>query len=282
MTRKFVMLAIGVLLVALGIQVFICVNDAYAVCYPYPECLGLPPEPPTLPGVYDLTRPIHLDCEGGGSGGYYDEASIDFGPLINPAPGVRCKIRFYFEGCMSFDAACWMCVRFLRENQIVTQACPLAWWDCRVAEWTEFMDRTCGVNRVILYPCYDKDDCDYWAGGGYVAITKFELIYEPLHNQLKSSASELGFELGTNYPNPFNPETQISYDLPNDCWVKLSVYNIRGEKVKTLVEKFEAAGHKTVTWDGRNQEGDRVGSGVYFYRLETGEFTATKKMVLIR
>jgi hypothetical protein len=88
--------------------------------------------------------------------------------------------------------------------------------------------------------------------------------------------------LHQNYPNPFNPETEISYDLPNDSWVKLLIYNISGQKVKTLVDRFEAAGHKTVIWDGKNQEGDRVASGVFFYRLEAGEFTATKKMVMIR
>jgi hypothetical protein len=90
------------------------------------------------------------------------------------------------------------------------------------------------------------------------------------------------FSLSQNYPNPFNPETEISYDLPKESHVKLSVYNIKGQRVKILVDKIQAAGHKTVTWDGTNEQGDRVASGVFFYRLEAGEFTATKKMVLLR
>jgi len=90
------------------------------------------------------------------------------------------------------------------------------------------------------------------------------------------------FALSQNFPNPFNPESEISYDLPNDSWVKLSIYNISGQKVKTLVDGFEAAGHKTVIWDGKNEKGEQVASGVYFYRLEAGDFTATKKMVLLR
>ncbi len=90
------------------------------------------------------------------------------------------------------------------------------------------------------------------------------------------------FSLSQNYPNPFNPETEISYDLPKDSWVRLSIYNIRGQKVKTLVDGFEAAGHKRVTWNGKSQDGDQVASGVYFYRLEAAEFTAIKKMVLLR
>ena len=90
------------------------------------------------------------------------------------------------------------------------------------------------------------------------------------------------YSLHQNFPNPFNPETQISYDLPKDSWVKLSIYNIRGQKVRTLVDGVEAAGHKTVIWDGTNEEGDQGASGVYFYRLEAEEFTATKKMVMVR
>jgi hypothetical protein len=286
MTRKLTILAIAVLVVVLGIAVYIClISDAYAVpCQPYPQCLGIPPEPPLAPGVYDLNPPIYLDCEGGGSGGYYDEDPIHLDQLNLPR-GFACEIRFYFQGCMSFDPGCPMCVRFLKGNEIVTSACPDAGWTCRVAVWTEFFNAKSGVNRVILYPCYDHGDCQLWAGGGYVLITKFELFYDPLapqQNMLKASASEFRFELGANHPNPFNPETEISYDLANDCWVKLSIYNISGQKVKTLVDRFEAAGHKTVKWDGRNEQGEQVASGVLFYRLEAGEFTATKKMVLLR
>ena len=90
------------------------------------------------------------------------------------------------------------------------------------------------------------------------------------------------YSLFQNYPNPFNPETQISYDLPNDSWVKLSIYNIRGQKVRTLVDGFEAAGHKRIKWDGTDEEGKKVGSGLYFYRIQAGEFTDTKKMILMK
>lgn len=101
-------------------------------------------------------------------------------------------------------------------------------------------------------------------------------------SDVKESVVPNDFSLSQNLPNPFNPETQISYGLPKDSWVKLSIYNIRGQKVKTLVDGFEAAGHKVVIWDGTNEEGEQVASGVYFYRLDAGEFTATKKMVLLR
>jgi flagellar hook assembly protein FlgD len=64
--------------------------------------------------------------------------------------------------------------------------------------------------------------------------------------------------------------------------VKLSIYNVRGQRVRVLVNELQAAGHNTVLWDGKNQDGQEVASGIYFYRLEAGEFTDTKSMVLLK
>ena len=97
-----------------------------------------------------------------------------------------------------------------------------------------------------------------------------------------SAETPTAFSLHNNYPNPFNPVTQISYDLPNDSWVKLSIYNVRGQKVTTLVDRFEASGYKAILWDGTDDNGNKLASGVYFYRIQADEFTATKSMVLMR
>jgi 5'-nucleotidase/UDP-sugar diphosphatase len=90
------------------------------------------------------------------------------------------------------------------------------------------------------------------------------------------------FELHQNYPNPFNPETQISYSLPQDGQVRLAIYNVLGQQVKVLVDEYQSAGIKTVIWDGRNQSGETVSSGMYFYRLQVGEVVQTKKMSLMK
>ena len=90
------------------------------------------------------------------------------------------------------------------------------------------------------------------------------------------------FELHQNYPNPFNPETQISYSLPDDGQVRLTIYNVLGQQVKVLVDEYESAGTKTVVWDGRNQDGEKVSSGIYFYKLQAGELVQTKKMSLMK
>jgi hypothetical protein len=90
------------------------------------------------------------------------------------------------------------------------------------------------------------------------------------------------FSLNQNYPNPFNPNTMIRFSLPQDCWVKLEVYNLLGQKVKTLVDQMLKAGTKEAVWDGKNQAGVEVSSGIYFYKIQTKDLTDIKKMVLVK
>lgn len=90
------------------------------------------------------------------------------------------------------------------------------------------------------------------------------------------------FALRQNAPNPFNPTTVISYDLPKPGHVSLEVFNVLGQKVKTLVNGFQEAGSKDVIWDGTDNSGSAVASGIYFYRIGAGEFNATKKMMMLK
>ena len=89
------------------------------------------------------------------------------------------------------------------------------------------------------------------------------------------------FALLGNYPNPFNPATNISFALPVNSSVSLKVYNIAGQLVWSY-EKYYEAGTHTVTWDGTNESGETVSSGVYFYRLSAGPYAAVRKMVLTK
>ncbi len=98
----------------------------------------------------------------------------------------------------------------------------------------------------------------------------------------ESSRPPQQFELLQNYPNPFNPETAISYRLPAVSQVQLEIYNPIGQRVRTLVNRRQAAGRYTVQWDGRNDAGQPVASGVYIYQLKAGErFVQSRKMVLL-
>jgi flagellar hook assembly protein FlgD len=90
------------------------------------------------------------------------------------------------------------------------------------------------------------------------------------------------FTLYQNYPNPFNPITTIEYDLPENTHVNLAVYDMLGRKVKTLTDSYQELGYKSVQWDGTDENGISLGSGMYLYRLSTENFTAMKKIVLLK
>ena len=88
-----------------------------------------------------------------------------------------------------------------------------------------------------------------------------------------------------NYPNPFNPETWIPYQLAKDAEVTVTIYNVRGGVVRELMLGYQRAGvyasrGRAAFWDGKNKLGEPVASGVYFYTITAGEFTATRRMLI--
>lgn len=88
--------------------------------------------------------------------------------------------------------------------------------------------------------------------------------------------------LQQNYPNPFNPTTMIEYSLASDCNVNIGIYNVNGQLVRTLVDGFKKRGLHKANWDGKNNNGNSVATGVYLYRLKTQNFKETKKLILLR
>jgi hypothetical protein len=91
-----------------------------------------------------------------------------------------------------------------------------------------------------------------------------------------------GFSLSQNYPNPFNPSTTIEFQVPRRSMVTLSIYNVLGQEVRQLIDNSLAAGSYQLAWDSKTSDGHDVGSGVYFYRLTSGNVTLSRKMVLLR
>jgi len=117
-----------------------------------------------------------------------------------------------------------------------------------------------GYKRDFIFKC-----------AGYYTVTQSA---KPLHviNQIP-----LTNKLYNNYPNPFNPTTKIKYEINKDADVKIVIYNILGQVVKSLVNEFKKAGSYNAIFDGSN-----IASGVYFYRIEAGDFVQAKKMVLVK
>lgn len=96
------------------------------------------------------------------------------------------------------------------------------------------------------------------------------------------SVNPASFHLAQNYPNPFNPTTAISYRLPVSSEVQLTIYNLLGQEIQTLVNTKKQAGTHQVEWDGRGNAGKQVANGIYFYRIQADDFVDVKKMMLLR
>ena len=138
--------------------------------------------------------------------------------------------------------------------------------------------------QIILNLLFGRDQACAWTP----QIANVKLTYLDDLNDLEENIVyvPVNFSLDQNYPNPFNPETQIRYSLPLNAEVRLIIYDILGRQVRTLVNENKAAGSYLKTWDGLDQSGNRVSSGLYFYRLEaksgSKSFTEQKKMLLVK
>ena len=90
------------------------------------------------------------------------------------------------------------------------------------------------------------------------------------------------FALHQNYPNPFNPVTTIRYDVPDNGLVRIIIYDLTGRKIKTLVDGISTPGRYSITWNGTDDFGKLVSSGMYFYRMKSTDFQSVKKLMLLK
>jgi len=125
--------------------------------------------------------------------------------------------------------------------------------------------------------------------GGQLRASTFKLgqyaVIQSLNDNLDAGIDELlprEFNLSQNFPNPFNPVTTISYDIPQATQVKLTIYDILGQEITVLKDNYHAPGRYKAKWDGKNSARIPVVSGIYFYQLKTGQFMEIKKMILVR
>ncbi len=134
------------------------------------------------------------------------------------------------------------------------------------AFWNESLSDTASTKIVIL-----KSD------------TTMNAIFVPASNVENNSVGiPKEFVLRQNFPNPFNPQTKIEYQLAKNCFVNITIYNIQGQVIKVLVEEEKSAGWYSIKWDALNQHGIKVPSGVYLYHIKTKFFEQTRKMILMK
>ena len=141
-----------------------------------------------------------------------------------------------------------------------------------------FSTDTGGVRHAGVWDANGFNDRGDASGFGVMDTT----TTSPTTSVDDSNGIPSGFELAQNYPNPFNPQTVIKYQTTQSSRVELAVYNLLGQKVRVLVNEIKPSGSYEARWDGTNDFGEVVSSGVYVYRLKSGEFESTKKMVFLR
>ena len=90
------------------------------------------------------------------------------------------------------------------------------------------------------------------------------------------------YNISQNYPNPFNPITTLQYELPEDLFVNVTVYDMLGNVVNNLINANQSSGYKSIQWNATNNQGEPVSAGVYLYKIQAGDFVDTKKMILLK
>ncbi|MBC8414870.1 MAG: T9SS type A sorting domain-containing protein [Candidatus Cloacimonetes bacterium] len=136
-------------------------------------------------------------------------------------------------------------------------------------------------NKIIReYNVYDPETSQTEKGSIKVEKGR-DSYYVSFKNEPESTPVPVKLEV-SNYPNPFNPVTNIAYSLPEDSQISISIYNIKGQKVKTLVTGTQPAGSYNVSWEGKDESGKDVTSGIYFYKLKTKNNEITRKMLLLK
>ena len=129
------------------------------------------------------------------------------------------------------------------------------------------------------------DPMDPPAGTLSTVLPKISVLYlggKPVELPPSENIPAISNYLGYNYPNPFNPETTITYSLREASPVTIEIYNIKGQLVKTLVNDTKAAGTYTVVWNGMDNSNRSVSSGVYYYKMHAGKYSSTRKMILMK
>ena len=135
-------------------------------------------------------------------------------------------------------------------------------------------------DQIIIFPDFEM------AGRTQDNICYFDNIsFSPSNSVGVDNRSETlpqGFAFEQNFPNPFNPITTLRYELPEDSFVDVMVYDMLGNVVSNLINANQSSGYKSIQWDATNNQGEPVSAGVYLYKIQAGDFVDTKKMILLK
>ena len=136
-----------------------------------------------------------------------------------------------------------------------------------------------GIDQIVVFP-------DFNLGGrtqdNIIYFDNISFYSNSVGVDNRNETFLQGFAIEQNFPNPFNPVTTLRYDLPKDALVNITIYDLLGRQVKTLVNQVQNAGFNSIQWNATNDYGEPVSAGIYLYQIQAGTFYQTRKMVLLR
>jgi hypothetical protein len=168
-------------------------------------------------------------------------------------------------------------------KEIILNTDPNGWYVTHIINTDDFSAFVIDSFRVHRAGDFDNDGKDEIFGRNYALENRREIWGDA--STTASSVYETipsNYALNQNYPNPFNPNTIINYQVQLSGNIELSIFDIRGRKIRKLVNEQKSVGDYQIKWDGTNDSGDPLSSGQYFYQLKVGDFISTKKMVLLK
>jgi hypothetical protein len=218
---------------------------------------------------------------------------VEGGGVINPLVTGNSDAGIYSEGessdAFSLDGGCPEINRFDMFEVIGTSRYALDYpvfdvYPCRAAIANSFQNSG-GYDVKTLWFGFSfqfiRDDAqENTIDRVHIAADVLRWMQYPV--EVSEAETPAAYRLAQNFPNPFNPTTSIRFDMKEKGLMTIKIYNVSGQRVRTLMDSVQDAGSHVITWDGKNSLGADVGSGIYFYKMETKGFSATKKMVLLR
>ena len=215
-------------------------------------------------------------CHGSGSSSPPDSTSSAIEPVTvsKECPALQGEITDFQSSKVEVETGC---LSGLAETEKLIFEPIWAW------VFNYWVDMNIREDYTYLYFVTAKDATSHESGQSaftstYVPPGSFNKIFSNFSREVVPKI----YLLYQNFPNPFNPETTIRYQLPEPAFVTLEIFNCLGQKVKTLVNEFKAEGYYSVVWDSKDDYNHSLPSGIYYYRLTTDEFTSSRKLVLLK
>ena len=157
--------------------------------------------------------------------------------------------------------------------------------ECHAISWGAIANTSIISDTVVTFSAYPEalncqNQPEYCIDGDTLTF-EIPIVVQVVSTEPEHFIPE-EFSLRQNYPNPFNPVTTLRYDIPENSHVTITIYDMLGRQVKTLINQTQNPGYKSIIWDATNDYGKTMGAGVYLYQIHTGKFTQTKKMILLK